>query len=254
MLRSVGRKILWVGRTTSTVFGLALVMALLFGVATMALGATGSKFILGKANSAGDTTQLTSAVAGPVLKLVNNGTSKAASALELSVPSGKAPLKVNSGAGTATNLSADKLDGKNSSSFAPVSGLQAKEVLWGFGPLPRKATFTSHGGTLLIMANGSGFRNSQTFGTIGMDVYVLDSQGSLVGSTYERVFTNEKSSHKTFVPRQLILRNKPAGTYTVRLEASRSADCNTASEISFAVCTTTDANDNFNVTVLEIPD
>jgi hypothetical protein len=42
MLRTAASKIAWVGRTASMVIGLALVMALVFGVATMALGATGA--------------------------------------------------------------------------------------------------------------------------------------------------------------------------------------------------------------------
>jgi hypothetical protein len=123
MLRSAARKVLWVGRTASTVFGLALVLALIFGAATVALGATGGNFILGKDNSAGATTRLTSAVAGPVLNLVNRGTSSAATALNLSVPAGRAPLTVNSSAGKATNLNVDKLDGKDSSEIG-LHGLQ----------------------------------------------------------------------------------------------------------------------------------
>ena len=120
MLKSVFSKVAWVGRTASMVFGLALVLALMFGVASMALGATGGNFILGKANSAGAVTKLTSAVAGPVLQLVNNGTSTAATALNLSVPAGKAPLKVNASAGKATNLNADKVDGSDGEMWAQV--------------------------------------------------------------------------------------------------------------------------------------
>ncbi len=41
MSRSVAAKVAWVGRITSMVFGLALVLALLFGVASMALAGTG---------------------------------------------------------------------------------------------------------------------------------------------------------------------------------------------------------------------
>src|SRR5215204_6121717 len=121
MLRKVFSKVAWVGRTASMVFGLALVLALMFGVASMALGATGGNFLLGKANSAGAVTKLTSAVAGPVLQLVNNGTSTAATALNLSVPSGKAPLKVNASAGTATNLNADKVDGSDGEMWAQIN-------------------------------------------------------------------------------------------------------------------------------------
>jgi hypothetical protein len=117
MLKSIVSKVAWVGRTASMVFGLALVLALLFGVATMALGATGGNFILGKANSAGVTSKLTSDVAGPTLNLINNGSAAAATALNLTVPSGKPPMTVNATAGKATNLNADKLDGTDSKAF-----------------------------------------------------------------------------------------------------------------------------------------
>jgi hypothetical protein len=39
MLRTVASKVAWVGRTASMVFGLALVLALVLGIATMALAA-----------------------------------------------------------------------------------------------------------------------------------------------------------------------------------------------------------------------
>jgi hypothetical protein len=82
------------------VFGLALVLALLFGVASMALGANGKPFILGKvANTASKVTGLVKRGAGP--------------ALSLRVGSGP-PLAVDSDAQVA-NLNADQLDGKDSS-------------------------------------------------------------------------------------------------------------------------------------------
>jgi len=46
-LRSMASKVAWVGRTASMVFGLALVVALILGVASAALSATGGNFILG---------------------------------------------------------------------------------------------------------------------------------------------------------------------------------------------------------------
>lgn len=60
MIKTVASKVAWVGRTASMVFGLALVLALVFGVATMALGANGQTFILGKLNNAA--TQVTGLV------------------------------------------------------------------------------------------------------------------------------------------------------------------------------------------------
>jgi hypothetical protein len=115
MLRSTASKVMWVGRATVFLVGLSVILALILGAATVALGATGGNFILGKANSAGAATRLTSSVAGATLQLINNGTG---TALNLSVPSGKAPLKVNSGAGKATNLDADKVDGLDSARLA----------------------------------------------------------------------------------------------------------------------------------------
>jgi hypothetical protein len=94
----------------------SLVMALVLGVATMALGATGGNFILGKGNSAGATSKLTSAVAGSMLKLINNGTAAAATALNLTVPSGKPPLTVNSST-KVDNFNADLLDSKSEADF-----------------------------------------------------------------------------------------------------------------------------------------
>jgi hypothetical protein len=42
MVRSILGKVMWVGRTVSTVFGLALVPALVLGPASVALGTEGT--------------------------------------------------------------------------------------------------------------------------------------------------------------------------------------------------------------------
>jgi hypothetical protein len=129
MLRTAAKKVAWVGRTASMMFGLALVLALLFGVASMALGATGGNFILGKANSAAAASKLTSGVAGSTLNLINNGTARAATALNLTVPSGNAPLTVNSSAGKAKNLNSDQVDGFEGASFMQGRASQGKEAI-----------------------------------------------------------------------------------------------------------------------------
>src|SRR5215211_1334045 len=121
MLRTVFGKVMWVGRATIFMVGLAMVLALVFGVATTALGATGGKFILGRANVAGAVSNLTADISGPAMQLVNNSAGALATALDLRVASGKPPLTVNADAGTATNLSADELDGNDASSFAGAS-------------------------------------------------------------------------------------------------------------------------------------
>jgi hypothetical protein len=122
MIRSALGKVLWMARATSTIVGLAIMLALVLGVASAGIGATGGNFILGKANSAGAGSKLTASIAGPALQLVNQSTTSGASALGLTVASGKPPLKVNAAAGKATNLNADRLDGLDSARLVEARG------------------------------------------------------------------------------------------------------------------------------------
>ena len=50
MLRSAASKVMWVGRVTVFLVGLAMILALIFGVASTALGANGDFFKVGKTN------------------------------------------------------------------------------------------------------------------------------------------------------------------------------------------------------------
>ena len=125
MLRKVASKVAWVGRTTSMVFGLALILALMVGLVSTAFAANGENFIIG--NGLADTVRNIATAptklamqgdkAGPALQVNQQSTNTGASGIGVSVPAGKAPLKVNSTAGKATNLSADELDGQDSSAF-----------------------------------------------------------------------------------------------------------------------------------------
>src|SRR5918999_1630544 len=103
MVRSILKKVAWVGRGASMVFGLALVLALLFGMASMAFARNGQSFILGERNVAQSLSTLVRQGAGP--------------ALSLQVDSGP-PLAVNSSS-KGSKLNADQVDGKNSSAFMP---------------------------------------------------------------------------------------------------------------------------------------
>lgn len=106
MVRSALGKVAWVGRTASMVFGLALVVGLVVGLASAALGANGKPLILGKAaNTATRVTGLVKVGAGP--------------ALRLNVDSGP-PLSVNS-TDQVLNLNADLVDGRSASSFVASS-------------------------------------------------------------------------------------------------------------------------------------
>jgi hypothetical protein len=128
MFRSMASKVAWVGRTASMVFGLALVLALILGVVTMAAAAVpGDPFKLGQYNRVDGLTVLASTLAGPVLRVDNEGSGPA---LDLRVgdprtdPFNKtvAPMKVDSPA-RVDFLNADRLDGKSASRIG-VNGLR----------------------------------------------------------------------------------------------------------------------------------
>jgi hypothetical protein len=122
MVRTILHKVKWAGKATVLMAGMAMILALVLGVATTALGATGGNFILGKANVAGAVSKLTAGISGAALQVVNNG---AGTALDLRVgssttpPADKtvAPMKVDSQARVA-NLNADEVDGRDATSFA----------------------------------------------------------------------------------------------------------------------------------------
>jgi hypothetical protein len=120
MIRTAAKKVAWVGRTASMVFGLALVLGLLFGAASMAFGANGGNFILGQNNTATLLTKLTGNVNGAAMQVVNNNADANDTALSLSVQAGEAPMRVNSST-QVSNLNADFVDGRSASSFVANS-------------------------------------------------------------------------------------------------------------------------------------
>jgi len=123
MMGKAVKKVAWMARATTTVVGLAIMLALVLGVATTALAGTGvgARFQLGQTNTVNAITKLVGSVVGPSLQIDNNSTGAGATALDLQVEAGKAPMKVNSDAQVA-NLNSDKLDGKSASEIG-VNGL-----------------------------------------------------------------------------------------------------------------------------------
>jgi hypothetical protein len=112
----------------------------------------------------------------------------------------------------------------------------AREVINDTGPLPLEGTYNKRrGGTLIISAAGSGY-SSAGEQKIGMKVLV---NGKEVGIA--QVYTNEKLSHKAFVPAFEVVNLVPAGKQ-VNIEL-QPLDNNTK----------TDENDFFRVTVEEQP-
>jgi hypothetical protein len=125
MLANTLKKVTWMARATTTIVGLAIMLALVFGVATTALAGTGigATFNLGQTNTVNAISKLVGSVAGPSLQIDNNSTNANATALDLQVEAGKAPMKVSANAGKATNLNADKVDGKSAGEIG-VNGLE----------------------------------------------------------------------------------------------------------------------------------
>lgn len=102
-MTSIFGKVMWIGRATVLTVGLAVVLAVMFGVATTALAAVpGDPLKLGKANVVNRVTALIKRGPGP--------------ALSLKVGAGQPPLAVNS-TGKISSLNADQLDGKDSAAL-----------------------------------------------------------------------------------------------------------------------------------------
>jgi hypothetical protein len=121
------------------VFGLALVLALVLGVATMALAAVpGDPFKLGRINAVNAMTQLVGTTDSVMLKVDNNGTG---SALGLEVEQGEPPMRVNS-AKKVPNLNSDKLDGIDAARLAGTgdSKYRGSTGVCGFGGAPFTST------------------------------------------------------------------------------------------------------------------
>jgi hypothetical protein len=118
MLRSAASKVMWVGRATVFLVGLAVILALVLGVATTAFGANGDAWRLGQGNVATAITTLGGklGVNGSMLRLINNDAGTDDTALDLRVQTGEAPMMVNSDTKVA-NLNADKLDGVDSAAL-----------------------------------------------------------------------------------------------------------------------------------------
>jgi len=127
MAKKVATKVVRIARGTALALGAALMLALVLGIATTALAGTGAgaTFNLGQTNTVNVISKLAGSVGGPSLQIDNNSTNSAATALDLQVEAGKAPMKVNSEVKVA-NLNSDKLDNLDSRAF--VSSTYSKQA------------------------------------------------------------------------------------------------------------------------------
>lgn len=100
------------------------------------------------------------------------------------------------------------------------------------GGLPISTSFTTHGGTVLLIVSGSCF--STTANLIGVTVTVDGiSRGDV------KCYSNELSSHKTLPTGQFLITGLSAGSHTLSLSTLPGSG--------------TDGNDIFTVTVMEFP-
>jgi hypothetical protein len=118
LLRSAASKVMWVGRATVFLVGLAVILAVVLGLATAALAGTGvgAALNLGKTNTVNRLSQLVGSTDNAMLRVDNNNTGTGATALNLQVEAGHAPMKINSTT-KVDGLNADQLDGRNASEF-----------------------------------------------------------------------------------------------------------------------------------------
>ena len=109
-----------------------LVAGALLMVAFPAVAASvGDALALGEVNKIDARTTLKGDPKGAMLQVYSTGKARAIlaradrNALKVTVDAGQSPITVNGSAGTAKNLSADELDGMDSTEFLPVGGVVA---------------------------------------------------------------------------------------------------------------------------------
>jgi hypothetical protein len=130
-------------------------LALFIALGSAGYAATGGNFILGNPNSATSQTSLTAAVAGgKALQVTNTSTAAGAEGIGITVGANKAPIHVNSNAGKATFLNADKLDGINSTGFLAVAAPAGGDLSGPFGNLQLNASVVTSAEVLDDIAGG----------------------------------------------------------------------------------------------------
>jgi hypothetical protein len=139
MIRSTAKKVMWVGRATVFLVGLAVIVAVVLGLAAAALAGTGvgDTFNLGRLNAVNKISRLVGSTDAPMLRVDNNSAGTNATALDLQVESRHAPMKVDSTTKVA-DLNADLVDGRDASQIG-VNGYELVRVQSTFDSTARKS-------------------------------------------------------------------------------------------------------------------
>jgi hypothetical protein len=125
------------------VLGSIVSTVVLLAASALAGTGVGAVFNLGTTNRVNATSTLKGATGGKSLQITNTGSGRG---LGITVGSGKAPIVVNSSAGNATNLDADKLDGIDSSGFQQTGAEAWHEVGSGGGEPAFQNGYSNCGG------------------------------------------------------------------------------------------------------------
>ena len=189
MLRTTVSKVMWVGRATVFIVGLAVLFAAVLGLASAALAGTGvgATFNLGKINTVNRLSQLVGSTDNAMLRVDNNNKGTGATALTLQVEPGHAPMRVNSGT-AVDNLNADQVDGQDVNQIG-VNGLQRVEVESPTNSSsPKQITASCPEGKVLV---GTGFDvfggksgSSNEFTHVIMD-FAIPGNASVTVAAYE---------------------------------------------------------------------
>jgi len=114
MAKAILARSLWMARGTATMIGMAVMLALILGVATTALAAVpGDPLKLGRLNSVEQITRLVGSASDAMLRIDNDGSG---TALDLRVEPGEAPMTVDSDK-KVTDFNSDEVDGKSANDF-----------------------------------------------------------------------------------------------------------------------------------------
>ena len=202
-MKTLLNKLIQVSKVTMVLFYISMVIVLVLaaGTTTALAAAPGDPFLLGESNTiGGSTTRLQGGKAGAMLEIFNRSPDPNASALHLSVSPGQPPLEVSATAGKATNLDADKLDGRDSKSFADgtddLTG-KAKSALNADNAENAKNALNAKNAEKAVNATNAVNAEKAVNAENAKNAEKLDGKDPLQfwsGSTYQRFSNSETSS------------------------------------------------------------